>query len=156
MHKFVNVNTAIGALTAIANGGAAMMMLGDPARYPTFKVIEASVFATVGFSLVVLGVLLLAGRASLARTLAWQAGSLACLLALLTFWGFTILLTSPDQRLAVSWMVGVLSALAVYVFFLLRQVTDVRKFESFRRPLLVACAVAIAVDFGVFVRVGWV
>lgn len=148
------VNVALGALTAVANGAAAMMMIGDSQR-SLAQVGEAALFALIGFALVVIGAIALAGRAPLPRALSWQASALAALLLFLTLWGATILLANPGQPFAVSWMVGILSALAIYLFFLVRRTVEAKRFESFRWPLLIACGVAIVVDLGVFARVGW-
>jgi hypothetical protein len=153
--QFVNVNLALGALTAAANGGAAVMMLGDPSRWAAAEIGEAVLFASIGFALVVVGASAIAGRTSLSRALSWQAGSLAGLLCLLTLWGLTVLLGNSDQQIATSWMVGVLSGLAVYLFYLVRHAADPRRFAALRPILLGLCAVAIAVDVGVFARVGW-
>jgi hypothetical protein len=153
--QFVNINLALGALTAMANGGAVMMMLGDSSRWSATQIGEAILFATMGFALVIVGALVIAGRASLARALNWQAGTLAGLLCLLTLWGLMILLSQSDQQITTSWMVGILSGLAVYVFFLVQHAADPNRFASLRPILLGLCAVAIVVDIGVFARVGW-
>lgn len=151
--QFVHVNSALGAITAMANGGAAMMMLGDLSRWSTAQIGEAVLFASIGLTLVVVGALAIAGRTPLSRALNWQAGVLACLLCLLTLWGLTILLGKSDQQIAISWMVGILSGLAIYVFFLVRHALD--RFASLRPTLLSLCGVAVVVDLGVFARVGW-
>lgn len=153
--QFVNVNLALGALTSVANGGAAMMMLGDSSQRSPAQIGEAILFASIGLALVVIGALAIAGRTSMPRALNWQAGALAGLLCLLTLWGLTILLAKSDQQFAVSWMVGILSALAIYLFYLVRHTVDASRFEALRLPLLIACGVAIVVDLGVFARIGW-
>jgi Ca2+/Na+ antiporter len=152
--QMLYINIALGALTAVANGAAAMMMIGDPQR-SLAQVGEATLFAVIGFALVVIGAIALAGRMPLARALRWQSGALAALLLLLTLWGTTILFAKSGQPLAVSWMVGILSALAIYLFFLVKRTVEARTFESLRLPLLIACGIAIVVDLGVFARVGW-
>ncbi len=153
--QFVNVNLVLGALAAIANGGAAMMMLGDTSRWTSAQIGEATLFASIGFVLVVLGALAIAGKAQLMRVLSLQAAALAGLLCLLTLWGLTIVLSKPDQQTAISWMVGILSALALYVFHLVRHTVEPSRFTSLRPILLGLCALAILVDLGVFARVGW-
>ncbi len=153
--QFVNVNLVLGALTSVANGGAAVMMLGDSSRWSTSQIGEAVLFASIGFALVVVGALAIVGRTPLSRALSWQAVILAGLLCLLTLWGLTILLGKFDQQTAISWMVGILSALAIYLFYLVRHTADPNRFASLRPILLSLCGVAIAVDIGVFARVGW-
>lgn len=153
--QFVNVNLALGALTAVTNGGAAMMMLGDSSRWSTAQIGEAVLFASIGLALVVVGSLAIAGRIPLSRALKWQAGALFGLLGLLTLWGSTILLGKSDQQIATSWMVGILSGLAIYLFYLVRHTSDPSRFASLQPILLGLCGVAIVVDIGVFTRVGW-
>lgn len=151
--QFVNVNLAIGALAAVANGGAALMMLGESSRWTAAQIGEATLFASIGLALVVLGALAIAGKTQLAQALNWQAGALAVLLCLLTLWGLTIVLGKPGQQ--ITWMVGILSGLAIYLFYLVRHAVDARRYASLRPILLGLCAVAIVVDVGVFARVGW-
>jgi hypothetical protein len=153
--QFVYINLTLGALTALANGGAAMMMLADSSRWSSAQVGEAALFASIGFVLVAFGALAIARRISMSRSLNLQAGALGGLLCLLTFWGVTILLGKSDQQVTVSWMVGVLSGLAVYLYYLLRHASDPKRFASLRPMLFSLCAVAIVVDVGVFARVGW-
>lgn len=152
---FINVNLALGALTSVVNGGAAMMMLGDSSRWSAAQIGEAILFASVGFALVVVGALAIAGRIPLLRALNWQAGALAGLLCLLTLWGVTVLLGKSDQQNSVSWMVGILSGLAIYLLYLVRHTVDRDRYASLRPILLSLCAVAIVVDVGVFARFGW-
>jgi hypothetical protein len=153
--QFVSINLALGALTAVTNGGAAMMMLGESSRWAAAQIGEALLFASIGFALVVVGALAIAGRAQLAHALNLQAGALAALLCLLTIWGLTIMLGKSDEQISVSWMVGILSALAIYLFYLLRHAVDPSRFTTLRPLLILLCAVAIMVDIGVFARVGW-
>ena len=152
--QFVNVNLALGALAAIANGGAAMMMLSDASRWSAAQIGEAALFASIGFALVVIGAMAIAGRTSLSRALVWQAAALASLLCLLILWGATILLGRGQEPANISWMVGILSGLAIYLFYLVRH-ADEGKFQSLRASLIALCAVAILIDIGVFARVGW-
>lgn len=145
----------IGALTAVANGAGAMMMLGNTSRWTATQIAEATLFASIGFALVLLGALSMAGRAQSSRVLNWQTIALGGLVCLLTLWGLTIALSKPDEQTAISWMVGILSALAIYVYYLVRHAVDPNRFAMLRRILLGACTAAIMVDVGVFARVGW-
>ena len=152
--QFANINLALGTLTVVANGGAAMMMLNDSPRWATSQIAEAVLFATIGLALVLVGALAIAGRTPLSRALQWQAGVLAALLCFLTLWGATILLGKPSQQISVSWMVGILSGLAIYLFYLVRHAASPTLFTSLRPILAGLCTLAIIVDVGVFARIG--
>lgn len=153
--QYVKVNLALGALTAVANGGAAMMMIGDSSHWSASQIGEATLLSIVGIALTVFGAMAIAGRVSMSRALSWHAGILVGLLCVLSLWGLTVLLDMSDQQYAMSWMVGLLSVLAVYLFYLVRHTVAPSRFVSLRPTMLGLCAFSIMVDIGVFARVGW-
>jgi hypothetical protein len=153
--RLVIVNLVLGAIASISNGGAAGMMLGNPRDWSFVQIGEAVLLAAVGLSILLAGVLAIVGRISLLSGLKWQAAALTTLLALLVAWGATIVLTSDGHEMRLSWMVGILSALAVYSFYVLRRALSAHRFERLRPILIALCSSAIIVDIAVFVRVGW-
>lgn len=151
--QFLNINLGLGAVTAVANGGAAMMMLSDASQWSTPDIGEAILFAFIGLVLVMVGTLAIAGKISLPAALKWQAATLGGLLGLLTVWGMTILFVKSDRQIALSWMVGILSGLAIYCFHLVKHTFSRDLFEALRGSLLIVCNIAILVDISVFARV---
>lgn len=151
--KHILINLIIGALTAISNGAAAVMMLSDQANWTTQNVAEAVLFCAIGLSLVVLSALAYAGTLSVRTALMAQVSALAILLLALMTWGVSIIASSEQQQ--ISWMVGILSALAGYLFFLSKQVLNPLRFQRLKLFLIVVLVAVVAVDLGVFAKVGW-
>lgn len=150
--QFLNINLGLGAVTAVANGGAAMMMLSDASQWSTPDIGEAILFAFIGLVLVMVGTLAIAGKISLPAALK-VAGSSIRWIAGLTVWGMTILFVKSDRQIALSWMVGILSGLAIYCFHLVKHTFSRDLFEALRGSLLIVCNIAILVDISVFARV---
>ena len=151
--KYVLTNLVIGALTAISNGAAAMMMLSDRVNWTGQNVAEAILFCVVGLSLVILGALAFSGKLSERAALMVQASCLTVLLLALITWGASIVASPVQQQ--ISWMVGILSGLAAYLFFLSKQVLSTSRFQLYKSYFIVVCVVAVAVDLSVFAKVGW-
>ena len=151
--KYVLTNLVIGALTAISNGAAAMRMLSDRVNWTGQNVAEAILFCVVGLSLVILGALAFSGKLSERAALMVQASCLTVLLLALITWGASIVASPVQQQ--ISWMVGILSGLAAYLFFLSKQVLSTSRFQLYKSYFIVVCVVAVAVDLSVFAKVGW-
>ena len=153
--KYLKINLVVGMLAAVANGGAALMMIGDQSQWPISSIGEAALLASAGFLLIILSGLALAGKLSLASALKGQSNILSALVFVLTLWGMTFFLQKPNQQANISWMIGFLSGLSIYSFYLAKNSFSKDAFAS-RRPLFLGmCIFAVLVDISVFARVGW-
>jgi hypothetical protein len=151
--QFANANTALGLFAALTNGGAATMMLSD-LRASTPQVAQALLFATAGLAIALGGVMRMAGWVSLPGALKLQAGGITVLLCMLNLLGFSILVGNAGNT-TTSWMVGILTALSIYLYILVERGIPEISFTSVRPVLLVLCILSGLVDVAVFARVGW-
>jgi hypothetical protein len=152
-HQFANANTVLGLFAALTNGGAAAMMLGD-SRASDLQVAQALLIAAAGLVMALAGVVRIAGWISLPRALKTQAGGLTLLLCMLNLLGLSILFGNAGGT-ATSWMVGILTALSVYLYFLVTRGIPEISLASVRPGLLSLCVLSGVVDLAVFARVGW-
>lgn len=151
----VVVNMTIGGITALANGAAAAVMIGQQPSWDGRQVGEAVLLAAVGLALLAPGILALAGKISGERVLQWQSLVLGVLVAALGVWGVLLLVNPVEMGGRTTWMIGILSGLAIYVFFLVRRSVDGQRFRIVQPAMLSFCALAVGVDVAVFARVGW-
>lgn len=155
MKNSIYINLGIGALTLISNSGAAIMMINDPTRWSSANILEALLFAFVGFFLIVLSALAIAKRISQTVALNFQFFGLMCLVSLLISWGVLLLLNSISGQVKISWSFGILSAFALYLVYLSRQLEINRRYPIVNRILVFVCGLGVVVDIGVFIRVGY-
>jgi hypothetical protein len=154
LRRIFTINTAVGLLFFIANGAAALAMIGGSGNWSTAQVWEASAFALCGFAVVVLGVGVLAGSMSMELAARWQSLMLGLLLVALVLWGLTLFVQGPNSESRVMWMAGAMSALALYVRHALINTMDPRAVRRFQTLLCAGCVAAIAVDVGVALKLG--
>jgi hypothetical protein len=151
-----NINLAIGGFVVVTNGGASVMMLGDRASWSTAQLVEALLYASVGLGIVLIGVLALIARLPASRAVALQGALLAALVFLLLCWGVSLVLRGgTDAEPHAVWMVGLLTSLAWYVGYLLKNVLSAERLASLRVPLLLGLVVVALVDVAVFLDTGF-
>jgi hypothetical protein len=156
MHErqYLYTNLALGALTAFSNSAASAIMLNNSSRIAGGSIFEALLYATFGYALVVIGALAVMGRIAVVRALKYQAIALTVLLTLLTLWGWSILISMPNREVRIAWMLGMLSALGVYIYFLVRKAIP-EQFAKFHIILTSVCLIAIVTDLSVFAKLGF-
>ena len=155
MKNSIYINLGIGALTLISNSGAAIMMINDPTHWSNANILEALLFAFVGFFLIVFSTLAITKRISQTVALNFQFLGLMCLVGLLISWGVLLLLNSISGQVKISWSFGVLTAFALYLVYLSRQIEINRRYPIVNRILVFACGLGVVVDIGIFIRVGY-
>jgi hypothetical protein len=154
LRRMLAVNTAIGSLFFVANGAAALAMMNGHGNWSTAQVVEAWAFALVGLNILIAGVSMLMGAVSMEVAVRWQSLALSLLLVALLLWGMALAAQGPGEQSRVAWMAGVLSALALYTRHSLIHTLEPGRIRRIRPALAAACAIAVAVDLGVVVRLG--
>jgi hypothetical protein len=150
--KYFMTNTAIGAFFAVTNGGASMMMLANTSQWAKGQIIEAVLLSLVGLVVALLGIAAISKITSEERALNWQFLIISFLVAFLTIWGIGLLFQPLSRDVKISWLAGFLTGLAVYVYFLARQVKDSQIAVLVIRRWLPLLIIILLVDFSLFFR----
>lgn len=153
INRYFVANTVIGSFFAITNGGASIMMLSDPSSWSMGQIIEAVLLFLIGLVVAIIGIAAIAKVMSEKVALSWQFLIITFLVLFLTIWGVSLLLQATNQSIKISWLAGFLTALAVYIYFLSKQVKDNKVAEFFSKHWLPILIVIFVVDFSLFFKI---